>query len=185
MHRWTRHRDRCGRAMALTKRYRKMLYASVERPPLAGSETEEFAGRKKRSRFTGVRLVPCAGGMAVVGETTWAALKGRGALAMAWEDPPKGAFDPKRTSKRLDDASEQKGIATRRDEAPIGTRPVVRTIFGSYYCPFYAHAPVETMNLRRRCAGRSLQDLGSDPGAEPFAGRSGKVSLGWRRKRWR
>jgi isoquinoline 1-oxidoreductase beta subunit len=46
----------------------------------------------------------------------------------------------------LDDASEQKGFATRKDDAPAGTRAAARTIYASYYYPFYAHAPVETMN---------------------------------------
>jgi len=123
----------------------KMLYASIERPPWPGAKPKSSQDAKALA-VRGVRLVPCAGGIAVVGETTWAALKGRAALAMAWEDPPKGAFDSEAHFKRLDDASEQKGVATRRDEAPLGTRPVVRTIFGSYFCPFYAHAPVETLN---------------------------------------
>jgi isoquinoline 1-oxidoreductase beta subunit len=124
----------------------KMLYASIERPPWPGAKPKRSQDAKALA-VHGVRLVPCAGGIAVVGETTWAALKGRAALAVEWEGPPpKGAFDSEAHFKRLDEASEQKGVATRRDEAPIGTRPAVRTIFASYFFPFYAHAPVETMN---------------------------------------
>jgi isoquinoline 1-oxidoreductase beta subunit len=123
----------------------KMLYASIERPPWPGAKPKSSQDAKALA-VRGVRLVPCAGGIAVVGETTWAALKGRAALALAWENPPKGAFDSEAHFKRLDEASEQKGVATRRDEAPLGARPAVRTIFASYSCPFYAHAPVETMN---------------------------------------
>jgi isoquinoline 1-oxidoreductase beta subunit len=123
----------------------KMLYASIERPPWLGAKPKRSQDAKALA-IHGVRLVPCASGTAVVAETTWAALKGRAALAVEWEDPPKGAFDSEAHFKRLDDASEQKGIVTRRDEAPAATRPAVRTIFASYFCPFYAHAPVETMN---------------------------------------
>jgi isoquinoline 1-oxidoreductase subunit beta len=123
----------------------KMLYASIERPPWLGAKPKRSQDAKALA-IHGVRLVPCASGTAVVAETTWAALKGRAALAVEWEDPPKGAFDSEAHFKRLDDASEQKGFVTRRDEAPTGTRPAVRTIFASYFFPFYAHAPVETMN---------------------------------------
>lgn len=123
----------------------KMLCATIERPPWPGAKLKS-SQEAKALAVHGVRLVPCGSGIAVVGETTWAALKGRAALAVEWEDPPKGAFDSEAHFKRLDEASEQKGIPTRRDEAPPGTHPAVRTIFASYFFPFYAHAPVETMN---------------------------------------
>ena len=74
-------------------------------------------------------------------------MKGRAALAVEWGDPPKDAFDSEAHFKRLDEASEQKGFddaqgRTRRR----ASREAVRTIYASYYYPFYAHAPVETMN---------------------------------------
>jgi len=122
-----------------------MLYASIERPPWRGAKPKRSQDAKALA-IRGVRLVPCASGIAVVGETTWAALKGRAALAVEWDDPPKGAFDSEAHFKRLDEASEQKGFVTRKDEAPAGTRPAARTIYASYFYPFYAHAPVETMN---------------------------------------
>jgi isoquinoline 1-oxidoreductase beta subunit len=122
-----------------------MLYASIERPPWRGAKPKRSQDAKALA-IRGVRLVPCASGIAVVGETTWAALKGRAALAVEWEDPPKDAFDSEAHFKRLDEASEQKGFVTRKDEAPAGTRAVARTIYASYFYPFYVHAPVETMN---------------------------------------
>jgi isoquinoline 1-oxidoreductase beta subunit len=123
----------------------KMLYASIERPPWRGA-TPKHSQDANALAIRGVRLVPCASGIAVVGETTWAALKGRAALAVEWDDPPKEAFDSEAHFKQLDAASEQKGFLTRRDDVPAGIRPIVRTIYASYFCPFYAHAPVETMN---------------------------------------
>jgi len=124
----------------------KMLYASIERAPWRGAKPKSSQDAKALA-ISGVRLVPCSNGIAVVGETTWAALKGRAALAVEWDvPPPKEAFDSEAHLKRLDEASEQKGFVTRKDEAPPGTRPVERTIYASYLYPFYAHAPVETMN---------------------------------------
>ena len=122
-----------------------MLYASIERPPWRGAKPKRSQDSKALA-IRGVRLVPCASGIAVVGETTWGTLKGRAALAVEWGDPPKNAFDSEAHFKRLDEASEQKGFVTRKDEAPAGTRAAARTIYASYFYPFYAHAPVETMN---------------------------------------
>jgi len=122
-----------------------MLYASVERAPWAGAKPKSSQDAKALA-IRGVRIVPCGSGIAVVGESSWAALKGRAALAVEWGTSPKGAFDSDAHLKRLDDASEQKGFVTRKDEAPAGARPATRTIYASYFYPFYAHAPVETMN---------------------------------------
>jgi isoquinoline 1-oxidoreductase beta subunit len=124
----------------------KMLYASIERAPLRGAKPKSSQDAKALA-IHGVRLVPCSNGIAIVGETTWAALKGRAALAVEWGGPPpKEAFDSEAHLKRLDEASEQKGFVTRKDDAPPGARPIARTIYASYLYPFYAHAPVETMN---------------------------------------
>ncbi|MEY2488357.1 MAG: isoquinoline 1-oxidoreductase subunit beta [Verrucomicrobiota bacterium] len=122
-----------------------MLYASIERAPWTGAKPKSSQDAKALA-IHGVRIVPCTSGIAAVGETTWAALKGRAALAVAWGDPPANAFDSEAHFKRLDEASEQKGFVTRKEEAPAGTRAVARTLYASYFYPFYAHAPVETMN---------------------------------------
>lgn len=123
----------------------KMLYATIERAPWRGAKPKSSQDAKA-SAIRGVRVVPCANGIAVVGETTWAALKGRAALAVEWGNAPANAFDSEAHFKRLDEASEQKGSITRKEEAPAGTRAAARTIYASYFYPFYAHAPVETMN---------------------------------------
>src|SRR5947207_3927745 len=123
----------------------KMLYASIERPPWPAANPKH-SQEASALAIRGVRLVPCASGIAVVGETTWAALKGRAALAVEWGDPPNNGFDSEAHFKRLDEASEQKGFVTREDKALAGTSEAVRTIYASYFYPFYAHAPVETMN---------------------------------------
>ena len=123
----------------------KMLYASIERAPWPGAKPKS-SQEAKALAVRGVRVIPCANGIAVVGETTWAALKGRAALAVEWGNSPPNSFDSDAHFKRLDAASEQKGTVTRKDEPPVGTAPAARTIYASYYYPFYAHAPAETMN---------------------------------------
>src|SRR3977135_1637088 len=99
-------------------------------------------------------------GIAVVADTTWAAIKGRTALAVEWDDPPKNAFDSEAHLKRLEAASRETEFINRKEEPPpraprVTTRQetpapapaaVTKTLEATYRYPFYAHAPIETMN---------------------------------------
>jgi isoquinoline 1-oxidoreductase subunit beta len=123
-----------------------MWYASLERPPWNGATVRRIQEDKARA-VNGVRsVIKLERGIAVVAENTWAAVKGRNALAVEWDDPPKDAFDSELHFKRLEKASRETGFVTRKEEAPPGTGEVTKTIEANYYYPFYAHAPVETMN---------------------------------------
>jgi isoquinoline 1-oxidoreductase beta subunit len=123
-----------------------MLYASLERPPFSGAKVKTLQEGKARA-VSGVKsVIKLPRGIAVLGNSTWAAIKGRAALAVEWSDPPKDAFDSDAHWKRLESASRETGFITRKEEPPAGTAAVSKTIGATYYYPFYAHAPVETMN---------------------------------------
>jgi isoquinoline 1-oxidoreductase beta subunit len=123
-----------------------MLHASLERPPWPGAKPKKMQEKQARA-VRGVReIARVSNGIAVIAESTWAATKGRAALAVEWDDPPPDAFDSTAHTKRLEAASREPGFTTRKEEAPAGTGPAVETIEAIYHYPFYAHAPVETMN---------------------------------------
>jgi isoquinoline 1-oxidoreductase beta subunit len=123
-----------------------MLYASVERPPWPGAKPQKMNEDKARA-VRGVKsIVQTKYGVAVLAENTWAAIKGRTTLAVQWSEPPPGAFDSDAHAKKLEAASREPGNQTRNEAAPEGTAPVARTIEATYSYPFYAHAPLETMN---------------------------------------
>ncbi len=123
-----------------------MLYASVERPPWPGAKAEKM-DEDKAHAVRGVKsIVQTESGVAVLAENTWAALKGRAALAVQWSAAPVDAFDSEAHAKNLEKAAREPGNRTRKEEAPAGTPPVARTIEAIYSYPFYAHAPLEVMN---------------------------------------
>jgi isoquinoline 1-oxidoreductase beta subunit len=123
-----------------------MLYASVERPAFRGAKPKKM-NESAAKAVRGVRtIVQNDRGIAVVAENTWAALKGRAALAVEWSDPPADAFDSDSHAKKLEDAARRPANITRKEEPPTDTPPITRTIEAIYSYPFYAHAPVETMN---------------------------------------
>jgi isoquinoline 1-oxidoreductase beta subunit len=123
-----------------------MLHASLERPPWQGAKPKRMQEEKARA-VQGVRMIAeTSRGIAVVGDTTWAAIKGRAALAVEWADPPADAFDSDAHEKLLEAASRERGFVTRKEQPPPATGAVAKTIEATYHYPFYAHAPVETMN---------------------------------------
>ena len=123
-----------------------MLYASVERPPFRGAKPKKMNEDAARA-VRGVRtIVPTDRGVAVLAENTFAAMKGRTALAVEWTDPPADAFDSDAHAKKLEEAAHLAANITRKEEAPADTPPPARTIEAIYSYPFYAHAPVEMMN---------------------------------------
>src|SRR5439155_13753145 len=64
-----------------------------------------------------------------------------------WSEPPPDAFDSDAHAKRLAAAAPGRGGNITRREMPEGGPPRgVRTIDAIYSYPFYAHAPLETMN---------------------------------------
>jgi isoquinoline 1-oxidoreductase beta subunit len=123
-----------------------MLHASVERPPWKGAQPKKMDEAKARA-VRGVRdILHLEGGIAVLAENTWAAIKGRDALAVEWEEASDDAFDSAAHAKRLSAAAREQGYSTRSEKAPAGTSAAARTIEATYLYPFYAHAPLETMN---------------------------------------
>jgi isoquinoline 1-oxidoreductase beta subunit len=123
-----------------------MLHASLERPPWTGAKPKSMQAEKARAVPGFRKIVKTSNGIAVVAETTWAAIKGRTALAVEWDDAPADAFDSDAHAKRLEAASRGKGFITRKEEPPPGTGAVATSIEAIYQYPFYAHAPLETMN---------------------------------------
>ncbi|HEY4282973.1 MAG TPA: molybdopterin cofactor-binding domain-containing protein [Chthoniobacterales bacterium] len=123
-----------------------MLRASLERPPWNGAKVRRMQEDKARS-VSGVRsVINLSRGVAVVADTTWAAIKGRTALAVEWDDPPKDAFDSDEHFKKLESASRETGFITRDEKPAEAVAAVSKTMEATYRYPFYAHAPVETMN---------------------------------------
>ena len=123
-----------------------MLHSSVERPPFRGAKPKKMDESAARA-VRGVRsIVQTERGVAVLAENTWAAIKGRTALAVEWSDPPPDAFDSDAHAKTLREAARRPANITRKEDAPPETAPIARTIEAIYSYPFYAHAPLETMN---------------------------------------
>jgi isoquinoline 1-oxidoreductase beta subunit len=133
-----------------------MLFAVVARCPTYGGRPGRFDAARAKA-VKGVRHVleipavgPGAfttGGVAVVGESTWAAIQGREALGVEWDHGPNRDESSAALRGRMQALLARPGKVVRADgdaEAALGR--ATRRIEATYELPFQAHATMEPMN---------------------------------------
>jgi isoquinoline 1-oxidoreductase beta subunit len=123
-----------GSAMfGLDVRVPGMLYATVARCPVYEGKVKDFDATKAKA-VPGVRdVIPITTGLAVVADNTWAALRGRDALEVTWDE---GAYATWSSAFIRD-------ILMQQSPKP-GNDPKVVEAF--YDLPYEAHATMEPMN---------------------------------------
>ena len=131
-----------------------MVFATVARPPVLGSPIErvdEAAARAVPGVQDVIRL-PLAtppygfkalGGVAVIGDSTWTAMKGRSALAVSWGASPNASFDSATFRQSLVDVVKTPGRIVREQGNVDTALATGRTHEATYYTPMLAHAPME------------------------------------------
>ncbi len=134
-----------------------MLFASVEMPPVPGATVVKFNAAAARA-VSGVRdVVEVPTGIAVVAESTWAALKGRRALAVVWNEGANATFDSTvfRATLRARTATAGSITARQVGDAPkaLAASPAARRIEATYESPFQAHATMEPQNCTAHVTG--------------------------------
>ncbi len=124
-----------------------MLYAVVARCPVFGGRVVSFDA-KRALAIPGVRQVmEISRGVAVVAENTWAAIQGRRALDVQWEEGPNAAESSADMSARFAELAHKPGKVVRNDgDATSALGTASRKIEAVYELPFLAHATMEPMN---------------------------------------
>src|SRR5260370_30019198 len=84
------------------------------------------------------------GGVAVIARNSWAALQGRDALVIQWDDGPHGSYDSAAYTAQLEAAARKPGKIVRNEgDAEKALAESAKTVFAEYYAPHLAHAPME------------------------------------------
>ena len=135
-----------------------MLYAMVERCPAFGGKVKSFdaTGAKSIAGVKEVFEIPAVdegvhswGGVVVVADSTWTAMKARKALKIDWDLGPHAAESSETLRKqfrRIVDTP-QKTIVNQGDaDAAISAAPHEKKVEADYELPFQAHACMEPMN---------------------------------------
>ena len=133
-----------------------MLFAVIARCPTYGGKPARFDATKAKA-VAGVRHVVeipampdgafTAGGVAVVAESTWAALKGREALGVEWDHGPNRGESSAALHRRMEELLARPGKVMRNEgDADAALGKAARKVDAVYELPFQAHATMEPMN---------------------------------------
>ncbi len=132
-----------------------MKFAVIERPPVVGGKVKsvDAAAALKVKGVEKVEQIPSSmppakfapkGGVAVIASSTWAAIKGREALNVTWDDGPNGNFDTKSYEKELRASASKPGKVVRdQGDAGKALAGAAKTFTREYYQMHMAHAAME------------------------------------------
>ncbi|WP_028999954.1 xanthine dehydrogenase family protein molybdopterin-binding subunit [Azohydromonas australica] len=147
-----------GRArFGIDTRLPGMVYAVMARPPVYGGKLQSFDASEAMKvpgvikvlelpGYPGAPLFNPLGGVAVVARNTWAAIKGREALKLQWDDGPNSGYDSTAFKATLQTAVRQPAKALRNDGDAVtawSNSPEDRHVWAEYYVPHLAHASME------------------------------------------
>ncbi|NPU69101.1 xanthine dehydrogenase family protein molybdopterin-binding subunit [Bradyrhizobium sp. 83012] len=132
-----------------------MKYAVIARPPVTGGKVKSF-DPAEALKVSGVEKVlevkgwpwpskfQPLGGVAVIARNTGAAIKGRDALKVEWDDGPNAAYDSVAYRAELEAAARQPGLVVRQEgDVEAALKSADKVITGEYYLPHFAHASME------------------------------------------
>ena len=131
-----------------------MLYAVVARCPAFGGKLIKFDASKAKA-IAGVRDVfaidpfppHTAGGVAVVADSTWLAMKGREALQIDWDSGPNGKESSESLHAQFVSLAQKEGKVLRNDgDAATAIGSASKKIEAIYELPFHCHATMEPLN---------------------------------------
>ncbi len=148
-------------------RVSEMLFAVVARCPTFGGKAAKFDAAKAKS-VSGVRDVfeiPAlsadkftAGGVVVVADSTWAAMKGRDALGVTWDRGAAASENSEVMYTALRAASQKSGTRVRNDgDVEKVLSNGAKKIEAVYEMPLLAHATMEPMNITVRARGNDAE----------------------------
>jgi isoquinoline 1-oxidoreductase beta subunit len=169
-----------------------LKFAVVARSPVVGGKVASYDAAATMKVPGVVKVVAIDGtpapaafapkaGIAVIANNTWAALKGRDALKIVWDDGPNGSFDSVAYKAMLEENVRKPGKVERNEgdvDAALGS--AAKVISAEYYSPHLAHAPMEPPSATARMTdgkwdiwtsvqspGGARDDLAKRLGVEP------------------
>ncbi len=124
-----------------------MLVASIERPPVRGGKVKSVDDTAAKAVKGVKQVVQVTNGVAVVADSFWAAVQGRKALKIDWEEGPLGQVSTPQISSEYQRLSKQAGQVARNDgDVQKVLAAGGRVVEAAYEVPYLEHACMEPMN---------------------------------------
>ena len=158
-----------------------MKYACIARPPVVGGTVKSFddgAARKIGGFVDCVEIkgqnIPAKfaplGGVAVVADNTWAAIQGRDALKIDWDDGPHGDYESVAYRADMEKAAKAPGKVLRdQGDWDAAVKGAKKTFARTYHQAHMAHIPMETPVAIARFEDGKLEVWG--PMQSPYGAR--------------
>jgi isoquinoline 1-oxidoreductase beta subunit len=125
-----------------------MLTAVMIHPPLFGARVKSFDAGKAKALDGVIDVVETPRGIAVVGEHTWAALRGREQVTVEWDESSAEKRGSAEILASYRDAAAKPGKATARNDgdSEAGFAAAAKVLEATYEFPYLAHAALEPLN---------------------------------------
>lgn len=143
-----------------------MKYAVMTRPPVLGGKLKKYDASKAKKvpgveaiyEIEGVYAVPrvfgILGGIAVVANSTHAAIQGRDALEIEWDDGPNASYESVAFDKEMTATAAQPGKVIRNQgDADAAFKAAKQVFTADYHAQHMAQAPMEPLVAVARVAG--------------------------------
>ena len=139
-----------------------LLTAVIAFPPSFGAKMVSFdaSAAKKVKGVTDVVAVP--EGVAVVARSTWAAISGRKALTVTWDESESRKLDTEALLAEYRETAKQPGTKFAKPAAAdaVPARTATKSVEAVYEFPFLAHAPMEPQSCVAWLHGGRLETWG-------------------------
>ncbi len=123
-----------------------LLAAVIAWPPSFGARLVSFDGADAKNVKGVTDVVEVPEGVAVVATGTWAALQGRRALKVQWDESASKDLDSEALLARYRAQAAQPGTPFAKPVSTSAAPAAVKTVEAVYEFPFLAHATMEPMN---------------------------------------
>ena len=124
-----------------------MVYAVVARCPVFGGQVGTFDAGRAESTPGVQQVIEIPQGVAVIADSTWAAMEGRRALDITWDEGENADLNSQKIHDRLGTLIGQPGTVARDvGNAASALRSAATRIAADYDAPYLAHAPMEPFN---------------------------------------
>ena len=171
----SRHEIRRDRAAAGDRRQARVVRFTDAMKVSGVEKVMEVKGWPWPSKFQPL------GGVAVIARNTGAAIKGRDALKVVWDDGANGKYNSVAYRTELEEAARKPGLVVRKEgDADAALKSADKVIVGEYYLPHLAHVsmepPVAVADVKGdkaeiwapvQSAGRNAGRCRQDPSAFP------------------
>lgn len=132
----------------LDVRVNGMKRAVIVRPPAFGSTVQSYDERAALAVPGVTRVVPMNSGIAVVGTSSWAVLRGAERLNARFSPGPNAAVNTR---------SITAAMIAELEPAPAAPASAIATVDAEYEMPYLAHATMEPMNATAHFKGDSCE----------------------------